>query len=115
VWRRVLVAGLFFLPVLAYLVGYLAKLAFVGPAVLLATGVLSLLLPHLVKRKCPACGAKSLRQIRPGLFQESLDCTCPCGYRYESGVLVKTSWGVVAALLAFAVLFAAYLIVRYGR
>jgi len=82
---------------------------------LLAAAFLDLVLSYLVKRRCPACGAKSLRQVPSGLFQESYDCTCPCGYRYESGVVVKTSWGVVVALLVFAVAFAAYMIGRYGR
>lgn len=110
-WRRVLVAATFVLLVLAYfLVGPL-----VGAAALAGTCVLTVLPYYLVKQKCPACGAKSLRRVRPGLFQESHDCICPCGYRYESGVVVKTSWGVVAALLVGTVLFAAYVIVRYGR
>ncbi|MFI5402052.1 MAG: hypothetical protein ACHQ1G_03875 [Planctomycetota bacterium] len=83
-------------------------------AVLAAVSLVLMVLPYLARQTCPACGAKSFRRVRPGLFQESYDSKCPCGYRSRSGVVVKTSWGVVAGLLSFTVLFAAFMIARYG-
>ncbi len=80
----------------------------------MAVSILGLVLPYLAKWKCPACGAKTLRLVRPGLFKDSFGWICPCGYRCNSGVVVKTSWGVVAALLLFAALFATYMMVRFG-